>query len=83
MDITIYATIAGILTSIRLIPQVIKSLKTKSTHDLSLYFVVICLFQAIFLILYGANKPDNAILVMNILPLICSAILLALKYKYR
>lgn len=83
MNITLYATIAGILTSIRLIPQVIKSLKTKSTHDLSLYFVVICLFQAIFLILYGASKPDNAILYMNILPLICSAILLYLKYKYR
>ena len=53
MNIELYATIAGILTSIRLIPQVIKSLRLKSTHDLSLYFVVMCFFQAIFLILYG------------------------------
>jgi MtN3 and saliva related transmembrane protein len=83
MNVELYAIIAGILTSIRLIPQVVKSLKTKSTHDLSLYFIVICFFQAIFLMLYGMSKPDDAILYMNILPLICSATLLYLKYKYR
>lgn len=83
MHVELYAIIAGILTSIRLIPQVIKGVKTKSVHDLSLYFVIICTFQAIFLILYGVAKPDNAILYMNILPLVCSTTLLYLKYKYR
>jgi MtN3 and saliva related transmembrane protein len=83
MYVELYAIIAGILTSIRLIPQVVKSLKTKSTHDLSLYFIVMCFFQAIFLILYGISKPDDAILYMNILPLLCSGLLIYLKYKYR
>jgi MtN3 and saliva related transmembrane protein len=83
MRVELLATIAGILTSIRLIPQVIKSFRTKSTRDLSLYFIVMCFFQAIFLILYGASKPDYAILGMNIMPLICSSILGILKYKYR
>ena len=37
----IFGTIAGILTSIRLIPQVYKSIKTKHTRDLSTAFLVI------------------------------------------
>ncbi|MFA6410194.1 MAG: SemiSWEET family transporter [Candidatus Buchananbacteria bacterium] len=80
---TIFGVIAGILTSIRLIPQTYRSLKTKKTHDLSLYFVIILLFQAIFLILYGFEKPDRLIVFMNILPLVCSGVLLYLKIKYK
>lgn len=83
MEAEIYSLIAGILTSIRLIPQLIKSVRTKSTTDLSLYFLIILFFQAVFLMLYGLSKPDMAILYMNILPLLCSIILLYLKYKFR
>lgn len=78
-----FGTAAGILTSIRLIPQVYKSLRTKHTRDLSTAFVIIILFQALFLILYGITKPDILILYGNIIPLLCSIILVYLKYKYK
>lgn len=78
-----YAIIAGVLTSIRLIPQLAKSFKTQSTKDLSLYFLVILFFQSAFLILYGISKPDSAIIYMNIIPLICASMLLYLKRKFR
>lgn len=77
-----FGTIAGILTSIRLIPQVYKSLKTRHTRDLSTSFLVIILFQAAFLIMYGLTKPDLLILYGNIIPFISSIILLYLKFKY-
>jgi uncharacterized protein with PQ loop repeat len=48
---TILGLIAGVLNSIRLIPQVYRSLKLKETKDLSLVFVVILIFQGTFLIL--------------------------------
>ena len=80
---TIFGGIAGILTSIRLIPQVYRSLKIKETRDISLWFLIILFFQALFLILYGITKPDILIAYMNIAPLICSVILLYLKRKYR
>ena len=80
---TLFGTIAGVLTSIRLIPQTYRSLKTKETHDLSLYFVIILVFQALFLILYGLTKPDAMIIWMNALPLILSIILIYLKLKYK
>lgn len=79
---TIFGIIAGILTSIRLIPQAYRSLKIKETRDLSFSFLIILFFQAIFLILYGITKPDFLIVYMNILPLLCSIILIFLKVNY-
>jgi uncharacterized protein with PQ loop repeat len=78
-----FGTIAGILTSIRLIPQLYRSLKIRETRDISLWFLRILVLQALFLILYGMTKPDMLIVYMNILPLICAVILLTLKLKYK
>lgn len=78
-----FGIIAGILTSIRLIPQVYKSIRTQATHDLSGWFIGILFFQALFLILYGITKPDSMIVYMNIVPLVCSLALTYLKIKYK
>lgn len=80
---TFFGVIAGVLTSIRLIPQVYRSFKMKETRDLSLWFLIILLFQALFLIAYGLTKPDSLIIYMNLLPFICSIILIRLKFKYK
>lgn len=79
---TALGIIAGILTSIRLLPQVYRSFKIKETTDLSSWFLIILFFQALFLIAYGFTKPDDLIIYMNLLPFLCSVILLFLKYKY-
>ena len=79
---TYIGIIAGILTSIRLLPQVYRSLRIKETRDISVWFLIILFFQALFLICYGISKPDNLIIYMNILPLLCSIILLFLKVRY-
>lgn len=79
----IFGMIAGILTSIRLIPQLIKTIKIKETRDLSLWFLIIIFFQAVFLIFYGFSAPDNYVLYMNILPLFCAIALLFYKSRYK
>ncbi|MEW6294957.1 MAG: SemiSWEET family transporter [Candidatus Diapherotrites archaeon] len=80
---TVFGVIAGVLTSVRLMPQVYRSLTIKETRDLSFSFLVILFFQAIFLILYRIIRKDFYIIYMNIAPLICSVILLYLKMKYK
>ena len=75
--------VAGILNTIRLLPQVYKSWTTKKTTDLSGYFIAILFFQSVFIILYGLYKPDPIILWTNISPLICSLILARLKIRYK
>jgi len=81
--ITFLGIVAGVLNTIRLLPQVYKSWKTKQTRDLSGYFVAILFLQSIFIILYGIYKPDHIILWTNISPLICSVVLARFKMKYK
>ena len=77
----VFGVIAGILTSIRLLPQLYQSLKHRKTRDISIWFLIILFFQAFFLILYGLTKPDDLIVYMNVLPLVCIVVLLYLKIK--
>lgn len=79
---TLFGVAAGVVTSIRLFPQVYKTMKVKKADDLSLWFLILLFSQALLLIGYGLTKPDVFILSMNMVPLICSCLLLELKYKY-
>jgi MtN3 and saliva related transmembrane protein len=81
--VTFLGVVAGVLNTIRLLPQVYKSWKTQQTRDLSGYFVAILFFQSVFIILYGIYKPDHIILWTNVSPLICSVILARFKMKYK
>ena len=73
------ATLAITLTAIQLIPQVIKSLKTKKTRDLSLGLIIIVLSGAFLWIIYGIYIQDIPVIIANILNLVAALILLILK----
>jgi MtN3 and saliva related transmembrane protein len=79
---TVFGIIASVFTSIRFLPQVYKSIKTRQTRDLSLTFLSFVSAQSVFLILYGITKPESFVLYMNIFPLICAVYLIILKLKY-
>lgn len=79
---TVFGVAAGIIASVRLFPQVYKTVKVKKADDLSFWFLIMVSSQALLLIGYGLVKPDWYIVCMNIIPLICSFILLDLKYVY-
>ena len=79
---TVFGIAAGIVTSIRLFPQVFKTMKLKKADDLSFWFLILLSSQTLLLIGYGLTKPDVYIMFMNIIPLVCSCILLILKHAY-
>jgi MtN3 and saliva related transmembrane protein len=81
--VAFFGVVGGIFTSIRFIPQVYYSLRSRKTRDLSLTFLLFVSGQSIFLILYGLTKPEYYVLYMNIFPLLCTLLLLVLKIKYR
>lgn len=84
MEIWIYiATLAITLTAIQLLPQVIKSLKTKKTRDLSLGLIIIVLSGALLWIIYGIHIQDIPVIIANSLNLAASLILLTLKIKHK
>jgi MtN3 and saliva related transmembrane protein len=79
---TIIGAIAATLTMFSFLPQIAKSVRTKSVKDVS----PITLFQltsGVFLwIIYGIFRRDPVIIVANIVSLITLVILIFLYFKY-
>jgi len=80
--ILIIGYIAGALTTISFVPQVVKAWKMKETRDLSL--VMLLLFAAgVFLwTLYGFWVDSLPIIAANMITFILILVLLGLKYRY-
>jgi MtN3 and saliva related transmembrane protein len=74
--------IAGILVVISLLPQAIKSWKTKSTKDISLLRYIIYVTGLILWIVYAALIQNGPVAVMNSIGLILAVTILYLKLKY-
>jgi len=81
IDILGYA--AGILVTISLIPQTIKSWKTKSTKDLSLPRYTMYTIGLIMWSIYGVLKPNQPIALMSIIGAALALSILGLKLKYK
>ena len=81
--ITIIGLLAGTLTTLAFVPQVLQTWKSKSTKDVSLNtFLMFC--TGIFLwLIYGLFKQDVAIIMANSITFILASIILGLKLKYK
>ncbi len=80
--IILVGLIAGALTTISFLPQVLKTMKLKETKDISLSWCVI-LSSGIFLwVVYGLLINNLAILLANGISLVLAFILLLLKLKF-
>ena len=81
--ITIIGLLAGTLTTLAFVPQVLQTWKSKSTKDVSLNtFLMFC--SGIFLwLIYGLFKQDIAIIMANSITFILASIILGLKLKYK
>ena len=71
--------LGAFLSSIMLIPQLMKTMRTKSTEDLSVYFILIFLMAAICMTHYGIKTKSHIIVFNNFF---CILINLAMLYLY-
>lgn len=81
IDIMGYA--AGILVVISLLPQAIKSWKTKSTRDIALLRYIIYVGGVTLWLIYGFIIKNGPMIVMNSIALILAFFILFLKIKYK
>ena len=81
--IIILGLVAGALTTISFLPQVLKAWRSKSTKDVSLKMFVI-LSTGIFLwIVYGIFIRDLPVVVTNVVTFVLAFTILILKIKYK
>ena len=75
--------IAGILVASSLLPQTIKSWKTKSTTDISISWMIINLSGQTLWIMYGFMIDSISLTIMSGITLLFAISLLILKIKKR
>ena len=74
---------AGTLTTIALVPQVIKSWKTRHTRDVSLGWISTLVIGIVLWLAYGLLIQSWPLVVANVFSLILASIILILKIKYK
>lgn len=83
MDENTLGLIAGTLTSIASVPQVIKVFKTKNTDDLSALMLVILISGLSLWVWYGIKKEELPIIISNAFAAILNIILLFCKLTFK
>ena len=80
---TALGLVAGTLTTLSFLPQLVKAWKTRSTHDIS--FGMLALFSAglVLWIVYGVIVTDVPVIAANSVTLVFVGLILALKLRYR
>jgi MtN3 and saliva related transmembrane protein len=80
---TLLGLIAGALTSVAAIPQVVKTLRTRHARDISIWQpLLLCIGVALWIV-YGILINNLPLILANIIPLGCNALLTCLKLYYR
>ncbi|HIH36781.1 MAG TPA: hypothetical protein HA232_02600 [Methanocellales archaeon] len=84
MDVfTIVGLIAATCTTISFVPQVIRTIKTKHTKDLSLAMYSIFTTGIVLWLVYGILVKDLPIIIANAITLLFTFTILILKIKYK
>lgn len=82
MTATTVGLVAGTLTSIASIPQVVKTLKTRHVRDISVWQPLFLAFGVALWMLYGILINDLPLILANITPLVCNVVLTGMKIRY-
>jgi len=81
--IEILGLVAGTITSITFLPQVIKIWQTKSAKDLSIMMLLLLMLGIVLWLIYGLVVMSAAIIYTNSMVLAMSLIMLFFKLKYK
>jgi MtN3 and saliva related transmembrane protein len=81
--IEILGLVAGTITSITFLPQVVKIWQTKSAKDLSLMMLLLLMLGVVLWLIYGLVVMSAAIIYTNSMVLAMSLIMLYFKLKFK
>ena len=81
--IEILGLVAGTITSVTFLPQVVKIWQTKSAKDLSLMMLLLLMLGVVLWLIYGLVIMNAAIIYTNSMVLTMSLIMLYFKLKFK
>ena len=83
MDENILGLVAGGITSVVMLPQLIKVLKEKDVKDLSLLMIVVLITGLSLWVWYGFMKDELPIILSNAFAVLVNIALLISYFKFR
>ncbi|ACD94979.1 SemiSWEET family sugar transporter [Trichlorobacter lovleyi] len=83
MTPTLIGLIAGLLTSVAALPQVIKTWRSRHARDLSIWQPLLLSAGVALWLIYGMLIGDTPLILANITPLICNLLLTAMKVRFK
>ena len=81
-SVTIIGLVAAALTTVAFLPQVIHTLRTRSTHDISLRMYSLYTGGIFLWLVYGLFLGDVPLIASNAVTLLLSATILTLKIRH-
>ena len=82
MESDVLGLVAGALTTIAFVPQVLRILRTRSAHDISwLLFGILAVGSALWL-WYGMRVGSFPLVVTNVITLTLQLLIFGLKWRY-
>ena len=81
--INMIGMIAGTLTSVAAVPQLIKTLRTRHARDISVWQPLLLSLGLALWLIYGILIDNKPLILANIIPLACNVLLTILKRLYR
>lgn len=81
MSPTVVGLAAGTLTSVAAIPQVIRTLRTRHARDISIWQPLLLTIGVALWMVYGILINDLPLILANVIPLACNALLVILKLR--
>ena len=81
--VTSLGLVAGTLTTLSFLPQLIKAWKSQSTHDISIGMFSMLAVGVLLWLVYGLITADAPVTAANAITLVFVALILALKLRYR
>lgn len=82
MNITWIGLIAGLLTSVAAVPQVIKTWRSRHARDLSIWQPLLLSAGIALWLYYGILIKDTPLILANITPLVCNLLLTGMKIRF-
>lgn len=80
--VTIIGLIAGALTTVSFLPQVVRIWRTKQTRDLSLLmYLILCMGIALWVV-YGIFSKSLPVIIANSVVIVFCLYILMMKIKY-
>lgn len=75
--------VAGILTAVSMMPQVLKTIKTKKAEHVSPLMLIILISGVSLWVVYGILKKDLPIIFTNSFSVIVNVFMLYLRWRFR